>query len=137
MFEKDRYAGGFYIERELPQQFGVTLDLEYQTFRRDFKPAYSVKNYVAALTVSKAPKLSAGVVWERSTDPLLTDEPPTSAIETKPRHWLGYTLGYQFNNHYLLNLFYGKRRGGPACTSGICYEVLDFDGLEVRANVTF
>lgn len=137
VFEKDRYAGGFYIERELPQQFGVTLDLEYQTLQRDFKPAYSVKNYVAALTVSKAPRISMGVVWERTTDPLLTDEPQTAAIETKPRHWLGYTLGYQFNNHYLLNLFYGKRRGGPACTSGICYEVLDFDGLEVRANITF
>lgn len=137
LLEKDRYAAGLYLERELPQQFGVTLDLEYQTLQKTFRPAYEVKNYVAALTVSKAPRLSTGVIWERSTDPLQTDQPQTLAVERKPRHWLGYTVGYQFNNHYLFNVFYGKRRGGPACTSGICYEVLDFEGLEVRANVTF
>lgn len=137
LFEKDRYAAGLYLEREWPQQLGATLDFEYQTFTRDFTPAHEVKNYVATATVSKAPRLSVGVIWERSSDPLQTDNPRTAAAETKPRHWLGYTLGYQFRNHYLINLFYGKRRGGPACTSGICYEVLDFEGLEVRANFTF
>jgi hypothetical protein len=137
VLEKDRYAAGLYLERELPRQFGVTLDLEYQTLQKTFTPAYEVKNYVAALTVSKAPRLSSGIIWERSTDPLQTDNPETLAVERKARHWLGCSLGYQFNNHYLVNLFYGKRRGGPACTSGICYEVLDFEGLEVRANVTF
>lgn len=138
LLEKDRRAAGLYLERELPQQFGVTLDLEYQQFQKTFRPAYRVKNYVAALTVSKAPRLSAGIVWERSTDPLQTDNPETSSVvERKPRHWRGYTLGYQFSNHYFATLFYGKRRGGPACTSGICYEVLDFEGLEIRANVTF
>ena len=105
-FEKDRSAGGLYLEREWPRQFGTTLDLEYQTFVRDFKPPHRVKNYVATVTVSKAPKLSAGVIWERTTDPLLTDKATTPRVETAPRHWLGYTLGYQFSNHYLVNLFF-------------------------------
>jgi len=135
--EKDRYAGGIYWEREWAPQWGTALDLEYQTLKRDFDPGRVVRNYVASLTLSKAPKISAGLILERSTDPNLTDLPNTARVETKRRHWAGYTLGYQFNQRYLMNVFYGTRRGGPACTSGICYEVLDFKGFEMRANLTF
>jgi len=135
--EKERYAAGVYWEREWARQWGTALDLEYQTFKRSFDPNRPVKNYVASLTLSKAPKISTGLILERSTDPNLTDLPNTARVETKPRHWVGYTLGYQFNRHYWVNIFYGTRRGGPACTSGICYEVLDFDGLEMRVNITF
>ena len=36
------------------------------------------------------------------------------------------------NRKNTIQLFAGKRRGGPACTSGICYEVLDFKGAEIK-----
>jgi hypothetical protein len=36
-----------------------------------------------------------------------------------------------------ISMFAGKRRGGPACTSGICYEVLDFEGIEIRLKTIF
>ena len=136
--EKDRYAGGLYIENEWPKYFGSTIDLEYQTFDREaLDEIQHVKNYVVALNVSQAPKYSAGVIWERSTDPAETDDPLTLDVETGSRDWIGYILGYQYSNKHFFSLFYGKRRGGIACTSGICYRVLDFEGLELRISSMF
>jgi hypothetical protein len=34
-------------------------------------------------------------------------------------------------------MFAGKRRGGTACTSGTCYYVPDFEGLELRVLSRF
>ena len=81
--------------------------------------------------------LTGGIVLERSTDPLEADDPRTEQIETAARHWLSFNGGVQIDNHHLVSLFYGRRRGGPACTAGICYEVLDFEGFELRWTTTF
>jgi hypothetical protein len=135
--EESRHAVGLYLEKEWPRQWGTTLDLEYQTFDRQPDPAQPVKNYVAAFTLSRAPAISVGIVWERTTDSLLADDPATDIVEIKPRNWLAGALGYKYNDKHFINLFYGKRRGGPACTAGICYEVLDFAGLEIRVSSNF
>ncbi len=135
--EEKRNAAGFYFDKEWPQQWGTILDVEYQTFERSFAPHENVKNYIVSFTLSRAPRFSAGALWERTTDVQLADNPVTDRIETKPRHWLGGTLGYKLNNQHFVNAFLGKRRGGPACTAGICYEVLDFEGLEVRWTSNF
>jgi hypothetical protein len=34
-------------------------------------------------------------------------------------------------------MFTGRRRGGPACNAGVCYEVLDFYGVEFRFTTRF
>ena len=135
--EKPRHATGLYLEKAWPRAWGTILDLEYQAFDRQPAPAQRVKNYVVAFTLSRAPSVSAGIAWERTTDPLLTDDPNTDVVESRPRHWVGGAFGYKYNDRHFLNLFYGKRRGGPACTAGICYEVLDFEGLEIRISSNF
>lgn len=135
--EEQRIAGGFYLDKEWARKWGTVFDVEYQTFERMFTPNETVKNYFASFTLSLAPKFSAGVLWERSTDAQLADNPQTAALETAARTWLGGSLGYKVNNHHFINSFFGKRRGGPACTAGICYEVLDFEGLEVRWTSNF
>jgi hypothetical protein len=137
LLEYDRFAAGLYLEQLIKARWGVTLDLEFQNFRRELNPPQNVHNYVAALTISHSPRFSTGLVWERSTDPFLTDNPETSMVESDPRSWLGLILGYQLTVNHTVNLFYGERRGGPACSSGICYEVLDFEGLELRLNSYF
>jgi hypothetical protein len=134
--EEDRNAAGLYVQKDWPQNWGTILDVEFQKFTRTLSPAQRVKNYYAALTLTRVPGLSAALIWEKTTDPLLTDDPRTETAETGARHWLAGTLSYQFRRH-LLSLFYGKRRGGPACTSGICYEVLDFEGFEMRVTSNF
>ncbi len=135
--EEKREAFGAYLDKEWAQHWGTILDVEYQTFARAALTHEQVRNYAVAFTLARAPRFSVGVLWERSTDPLLADNPASDRIETKARHWLGGTLGYKYNDRHFLNAFYGKRRGGPTCTAGICYEVLDFEGLEVRWTSNF
>jgi hypothetical protein len=135
--EDDRYAGGVYWENEWANLWGSSFEIEYQTYDLNVSPKQKVENTAVALTISNAPKFSGGVVWERSTDRGLTDDPTTIAQETKPRNWIGYSLGYQYSNSHFISMFYGKRRGGPACTAGICYEVLPFEGFELRITSNF
>jgi hypothetical protein len=119
--EKDRYTYGIYIENEWPNQWGATLDLEYQDYIRTFNEPLKVKNYAILVSLSYAPDLTCGITWEHTTD--------SGEIR---EDWLGYDLSYQYSQYHLINLFYGKRRGGNACTGGICYQVLPFDGIEFR-----
>ncbi|MBU8920482.1 MAG: hypothetical protein KOO63_01360 [Bacteroidales bacterium] len=136
--EFDRLAGGLNVEAEGPGQWAGILDLEYQAFDRVLGPdEQKVKNYVARVTLTRSPDLSAGLIWERSTDPFETDDPATPVRETESRNWVGASVGYQYDKNHIISIFYGKRRGGPACESGICYQVLDFEGLELRINSTF
>ncbi|MGH7493587.1 MAG: DUF6029 family protein [bacterium] len=134
--EENRNAAGLYLQKEWPKNWGTILDVEFQEFDRMLSPVQKVENYYAALALSHAPRLATAVIWERTTDPLLTDDPRTDPLETGLRYWLAGTLSYQIKQH-LVSMFYGKRRGGPACTSGICYEVLDFEGFELRITSNF
>lgn len=135
--EADRFSAGTALERVFPKRWSATLDVEGQTFHRTFAGAGRVTNTVVHLAVSKSTTYTAGVIWERSTDPFLTDRTDTFEVETAPRHWLGGYLGFRPNRHHSLSLFGGQRRGGPACTSGICYDVLDFAGVELRVTTRF
>lgn len=74
-------------------------------------------------------KWIVNLVSELSNDQFLTSKPF--------KYWLGTNLKYQVNNANSLVLFGGQRRGGPACNAGICYEVLDFKGVEIRWNYRF
>ena len=89
------------------------------------------------LGVSKSSDLNLSVVWEISNDPYLTDQPDTPESESSIRNWPGLEASYRINPTNTISVFAGKRRGGPACTSGICYEVLDFEGVEIRFKTRF
>jgi hypothetical protein len=130
--EPNRYATGGIYETVLVPKWSSLLQLEYQYFERDGLIGGSVHNAVLIAGVNRGSKLSISVTWEVSTDPYLTDNINTFEIEKQARHWIGMDARYRFNRHHTLALFAGQRRGGPACTSGICYEVLDFQGVELR-----
>ncbi len=85
-----------------------------------------VKNYAALISVSRVPDLSFGFVLEKSNDS--ADIPEDKDEEYR----LGGNLSYQYSQVHLISLFAGKRRGGNACTSGICYEILPFERVELR-----
>jgi len=52
----------------------------------------------------------------------------------KYKYWAGGNISYQYNQKHNIILFYGKRRGGSACTGGVCFEVPPFEGLEIKIN---
>ena len=121
-----RYTIGTYFETEFSDIWSFSIDLQYQQFDRTVSETDKVKNYAALISVSRAPDLSFGVVLEKSNDS--ADIPEDKDEE----YWLGGNLSYQYSQVHLISMFLGKRRGGNACTSGICYEILPFEGVELR-----
>lgn len=136
-FEKDRFALGTYLSQNWHNNWGTTIGLEFQRFERNLLSVQQIENTAVTLEISHSPTYTAGIIWERSTDPDLTDAFTTPQVENNARNWLAVSIGSQIDQNHFLNLFYGKRRGGPACTSGICYNVLDFEGFEMRLSSHF
>jgi hypothetical protein len=60
------------------------------------------------------------------------DELETGASLNGQTYWWGLNSTVQVREGYSFSLFAGKRRFGLACTGGTCYEVLGFEGVELR-----
>ncbi|PIV81721.1 hypothetical protein COW53_02835 [bacterium CG17_big_fil_post_rev_8_21_14_2_50_64_8] len=127
---------GFSLEQSLPQGFAATGDVEYQQVERPYNEG-EPDEVLVSMTVSHAGTGSVSLVWEQSNDPQLTDDPLTLDIETASRRWLGVIVQGSLNDNHEMGIFVGKRRGGTACTSGTCYLVPDFEGVEVRLTSRF
>ena len=134
--EDQRYAGGIYYTQLLKNSYSVSIESELQFINRQFVNNNPIKNVYLGLIFAKSTKLSAGIDYEFSTDPNITDRPGTTQVEST-RNFFGITSSYRPNSRNTLTVFAGERRGGPACTSGVCYEVLDFKGLEIRWTIKF
>lgn len=135
--EENRWAGGLVWEYSLVGNWSTQLHLEYQYIEREIVDLTSINNGVVILGLSRSPELSLSFIMELSNDPYLTDLSGASGNEKEYRYWPGVQASYKINSSNTISLFAGKRRGGPACASGICYEVLDFEGLELRLQTKF
>jgi len=124
--EKHRISSGTYAEWKTGGVSTIKTDYEFQTFSRSGSRVY---NHVMSLGYAYKSKISITLITEITNDPFLTDA-------TK-KTWVGSNLKYQINNKNSIQIFAGQRRGGPACNAGVCYEVLDFSGVEVRFNTRF
>jgi hypothetical protein len=76
------------------------------------------------------------LAMDRSTSPSETDQAGTLEVETDPVRFFSVNANARFDRYEAL-LFVGERRGGTACTSGSCYEVLAFKGAEMRLTTRF
>lgn len=122
--ESRRVSVGTYWELGLHENIRLLPQVEYQTFIR---PEGRVENQSYALALQAGKDVAVSLVAERTTDPfLIFDE------STTERWYVGGNLSVKPHNRHTLNFFLGERRGGPLCTAGVCYEILDFQGLEVR-----
>jgi len=135
--EDRRYAAGTVWDHSFSTRWSSQFHAEYQYVHREVSEPTPFHNLVLIAGISRSPLFSASVVWEVSSDPYLTDRPDTPAVESGFRYWPGLEASYKLNQAVTISVFAGKRRGGPACTSGICYEVLDFEGIEVRLKTKF
>ena len=124
--EKDRLSSGFYADWKLGNTTSINTSYEFQTFNRSGNAA---QNQVFSAGVSIKSKFSGYVITEWSNDPVI--------VEKGSKFWLGAGLKYKMNSRHSLQFFAGERRGGPACNSGVCYEVLDFKGVELRLSSRF
>ncbi len=105
----------------------LSADLQFQDVKRRFgELALPFENLYLGLGCSGG-SWSAGMVLQRATDVLETGASPAGAS-----YWTGISAGWQMAEAHRLDLFAGQRRAGLACTGGTCYEVLGFEGVELR-----
>ncbi len=123
--EVNRYAGGFTLD--IPHgRFNSNIETGLQYIERETLRTDRFTNSYISFTFSGTSKYSASIVTEYTSDPIHIDEGKNYAL------YPSLNLQYRPDSRNQVFLFLGKRRGGPACNSGVCYDVLDFEGLEVR-----
>lgn len=121
--EDNRFSLGLYTDIGINEKMRFLPELEYQTFKRNGSNVY---NFNALLGLNINSKIFIAALGELTNDPfLLFDDKPTKL-------YLGNTVRYKYSNRHTLQLFFGERRGGPQCSAGVCYEILDFKGVELR-----
>ncbi len=124
--EKHRVSLGVSADSKLWSNISFKAEYEFQAFER-LSEYY--QNHVFVIGFANKSKIICNIVSEYSND---------SFIVTKgSKIWVGANIKYQVNDKHSLQLFAGERRGGPACNAGVCYEVLDFKGFEIRLTSRF
>ena len=121
--EDDRYSVGLYTDIGVKGNVRILPEFEYQYIDRNGEGLYNV-NF--QLGVGIGAKLFLSVLAELTDDPFIIEEGSTTRL------YLGNTIRYKPNFNDTFQFFFGQRRGGPACSAGVCYEILDFRGMEVR-----
>ncbi|MGD9900650.1 MAG: DUF6029 family protein [Calditrichaceae bacterium] len=136
----ERITAGITIEHDFLNIWGLGFDIQGQKFDRKYRfnqeQNHTTKNGYLGLSFTRAPNLAGGLALELSNDPVENNTLVPLDTDTY-KAWLGFTLNYQFDQSHSTALFYGKRRGGNACTGGICYQVQPFEGFELRLNSLF
>jgi hypothetical protein len=124
--EENRISAGMSADWKLFKTSAIRTDYEFQTFKRLNE---NYQNHVLVLGYAFKSKLICSLVAEFSNDSFI--------VTNDSKIWFGGNVKYQVNKNNSLQIFAGERRGGPACNAGVCYEVLDFKGAEVRLTSRF
>lgn len=122
--EKNRISFGTQSDFKVKNK-KIKTEVEFQTFSRQSK---RVTNQIYGLSFFPKNNLTVSPVLEISNDPFLTD---------KSKYFFGVYSRFVIQSKYTIQAFLGERRGGPACNAGICYEVLDFKGAELKGVIRF
>ena len=135
----DHWTVGGHLERSLDDGWAVGAGLEHQQAERTtFGEVHAFENTFATLSATRAGLGTLALQAEFSNDPDVKDDPLTfDVIESEPRTWLGVVAVVVLDANHEATVFAGERRGGTACTSGTCYLVPDFEGVELRLSSRF
>ena len=132
MNEENRFSLGSVYETPIWSDWHTKIDVQAQNFARILGEQKNIYNGYFSISLIPMTEFTASFIWEITDDHFLTDNPTTQPIETNPRNWYAVNLAYRLSARNRFELFAGQRRGGPSCTSGICFEVLDFEGIEFK-----
>jgi len=126
--EPNRYSVGLYNDIKLNDNWRLLPELELQQIER-FDEKFANQFY--ALGFGYKSKLNFNIELEVTGDPFLIDGTNTKTL------YPGTNIRYKMSRKHTVQLFAGQRRGGPACSAGVCYEILDFKGIEFRLSSRF
>ena len=123
-----RRSVGSLLDWEVDEAHSLNANVQFQTVDRSFGDlVLPHKNLYLNLGLDSS-VWSGSLSLQRSTDTLETGASPNGKT-----YWWGGNLNWRARPGHSVNLFAGKRRFGLACTAGSCYEVLGFEGVELRA----
>jgi len=124
--EEHRLSAGISTDWKVFKASSIKTDYEFQTFKR---LGENYQNHVFVLGYAYKSKIICNVITEYSNDSFI--------VSDGSKIWVGTNIKYQVNKSNSVQIFAGERRGGPACNAGVCYEVLDFKGIEIRFTSRF
>ncbi len=124
--EENRISAGMIADWKIFKSSTIRTEYEFQTFHRLDE---NYQNHILVLGYAFKSKLVCNLVAEYSNASFI--------VSGDSKVWFGGNIKYQINKTNTIQLFAGERRGGPACNAGVCYEVLDFKGLELRLTSRF
>ena len=129
IFADDRRKSvGSVLAWQVDEVYTLNADVQFQSVDRAFGDlVFPHKNLYLNLGLDTS-DWSGSLLLQRSTDTLESGASPDGATL-----WWGGNLNWRVRPGHSVNLFAGKRRFGLACTAGTCYEVLGFEGVELRA----
>ena len=126
------------IESIAPGGAVTGFDLQLRRAARLPRNEPTFRDVYAQFSFQHPSGVGAALVLDRTNDPFEVDDSATTdRIETGSRTWVAVNLNVAFLDRYEALVFAGRRRGGAACTSGTCYQVLPFNGLEMRFKTYF
>ncbi|MBC8183883.1 hypothetical protein H8E88_22545 [candidate division KSB1 bacterium] len=132
---EDRFTFGLAWEYQFQDYNSINFEFQGQETEKTYEFAPNKKKYkdfYGSISYSRSPKFAIALIGQRTGDPEETGDYTTLEIETKAKNLFSLNINYQLTPEHELFIFYGKRRGGWACTAGTCYEVLSFEGFEIR-----
>ena len=130
--------GGVGAESTTPEGSVLGFDLQVRRAARHPQNESVFWDVFTQFSYQHRSGLGAALVLDRTSDPFEVDDVTTpDRVETGTRSWLAVNLNVGFLERYEALVFAGRRRGGAACTSGTCYQVLPFNGLEMRLKTYF
>ncbi|MBT4140360.1 MAG: hypothetical protein HOE48_20790 [Candidatus Latescibacteria bacterium] len=132
-----RRIAGFIAEKTSLSGHTFGVDVQHQRASRPFGDPMNFNDTYGLLSWQHPKGFGAALIVDHTSDPFEVDRPETFDIETGRRTFWSLNLNARISTHYDAALFAGERRGGTACTSGTCYQVLPFKGVEMRINTYF
>ena len=122
-----RWTVGSAGDWSLTDLYAGAFDFQFQRVGRTFgQSSLPFDDILVRTELSRAPNWSWSISLERSTDEL------QRGVVDGAAYWLAGGLSWRPREGQSVSVFAGKRRSGLACTGGTCYEVLGFEGVEVR-----
>ena len=123
-----RITAGARWEWDASAVYSAAIDMQYQDVERRFGATrFPFADLLMELEFSRFPGWNGSLQWQRSTDEL-----ETGAAESGATYWWSLGASWHYRHGQSASLFAGRRRTGLACTAGTCYEVLGFEGVELR-----
>lgn len=130
--EPNRYTAGILLDL-YHNKYTSTFDIETQYVLSESGSINSkFFNHLFSYTLSKSGSFSITGFIETTADPNFIEN-----SEKNINIYPSVSISHEIDKHNKAQLFVGKRRGGPSCTSGVCYDVLDFQGFEMRLTTRF